>query len=483
MTIARPPVSVKAVLARLVAVAAVCAACAASATASRTAVASHGLATGVVDPFVFPSRDAAIGFARTHAAGATFVRLALDWSRAVGNSKRRPKSLHATDPEDPHYDWAGWDRQLKLAGENHLEPILLVGGYPQWALKRYGKDVYRPDPVAYGEFMTAVARRYSGDFDGQPRVRYWQIWNEPNHVGRKNLKDGAADWYRDLVNHAAAAVHGVHDDNLVIAGNQSPFTRSTAVGPLFFMRQLLCLRDGATKPLTCHKPIHFDIWAHHPYTAGGPTHQAGDKDSVSIGDLPEMKRLLDAAVRKGEVVSSHRSIPFWATEFSWDTNPPDPKGVPIKLQVRWVAEALHNMWKAGVSLVVWWRIRDDRVGKSFYQSGLYASGSTIRTDHPKLTFFAFRFPFVAYPVGANEVSVWGRTPWSRSGRVVVEQQIGEDWKEVGKFDANLYGIFSGNVRRHGDGPLRARLDNGTAFAFPFALQTSEPDRTYLPFGS
>jgi hypothetical protein len=443
---------------------------------------SHPLATGVVDPFVFPSRDGPIGFSRTRAAGATFVRIALDWSGVVGNSKTRPKSLRATDPEDPHYDWAGWDRQLKLADENHLEPILLVGGFPQWARKRYGKDVYRPDPVAFGEFMTAVARHYSGDSDDVPRVRYWQIWNEPNHVGQKNLKEGAADWYRDLVNRAAAAVHGVHDDNLVIAGNTSPFTRTTAVGPLFFMRQLLCLRDGATKPPTCDKPIHFDIWAHHPYTAGGPTHHAADSDSVSIGDLPEMKRLLDAAVRNGEVISSHRPIPFWVTEFSWDTNPPDPQGVPIKLQVRWVAEALYNMWKDGVSLVVWWRIRDDPVGKSFYQSGLYARGPTIKSDHPKLTFYAFRFPFVAYPAESGRVSVWGRTPWSRSGGVVVEQEVGTEWESVGKFDADDHGIFSGYVRRHGDGRLRAHLDDGSAYAYPFALQ-EPPAGTYLPFGS
>jgi hypothetical protein len=468
-------------LARLVAVAAVCMACAAS--ASGGGVASHPLATGVVDPFLFPSRNAPIGFARTRAAGATFVRIALDWSGSVGNSKRRPKSLHATDPEDPHYDWAGWDRQLKLADANHLEPILLLGGFPQWALKRYGKNVYRPDPVAFAQFVAAAAQRYSGDSAGLPRVRYWQIWNEPNHVGKTNLKEGAADWYRDLVNRAAAAVHGVHDDNLVIAGNQSPFTRSTAVGPLFFMRQLLCLRDGATKPPTCDKPIHFDIWAHHPYTAGGPMHKVADKDSVSIAELPEMKRLLDAAVRNGDVISSHRPIQFWATEFSWDSNPPDPQGVPVALEARWIAEALHDMWKAGVSLVVWWRIRDDPVGKSFYQSGLYASGKTIQDDHPKLTFFAFRFPFVAYPVGSTEASVWGRTPWGRSEAVVVEQQIGDEWKEVGKFDANDYGIFSGNLRRHGDGPLRARLDDGTAYAYPFALQTSDPDRAVLPFGS
>ena len=49
------------------------------------------------------------------------------------------------------------------------------------------------------------------------------------------------------------------------------------------------------------------------------------------------------------------------TEFSWDSNPPDPKGVPAVLEGRWVAEALYRMWSAGVSLVTWFTLRDQPV--------------------------------------------------------------------------------------------------------------------------
>ena len=52
-----------------------------------------------------------------------------------------------------------------------------------------------------------------------------------------------------------------------------------------------------------------------------------------------MKVLLDAAARTRHV-RSRAPVRFWVTEFSWDTNPPDPRGVPVKLQARWLSEAL-----------------------------------------------------------------------------------------------------------------------------------------------
>jgi hypothetical protein len=66
--------------------------------------------------------------------------------------------------------------------------------------------------------------------------------------------------------------------------------------------------------------------------------------------------------------------------------------------------------------------------------------------------------------------------------VVVEQEVADGWKQIGEFDANDYGIFAGDVLLQGDGALRARLDDGSAYAYPFSLQKA-PDGTYRPFGS
>ncbi len=143
------------------------------------------------------------------------------------------------------------------------------------------------------------------------------------------------------------------------------------------MRELLCMSAGDHPHPTCAKTIHFDIWAHHPYTSGGPTHKALNPDDVSIGDLPEMKRLLDAAVKAGHVVSRQR-IRFWVTEFSWDSQPGDPKGVPAGLHARWVSEGLYRMWQSGVSLVIWFNLRDDPFVTGGPISASAASGCAAR---------------------------------------------------------------------------------------------------------
>ncbi len=213
-----------------------------------------------------------------------------------------------------------------------------------------------------------------------------------------------------MVNAFADAVHGVRAGNLVVAGTLSPFGHDSkdiqVVPPMTFMSHLLCVSPQAPHRKTCSQPTRFDVWAHNPYTNGGPNWHADTPLNASIGDLPEMRALLTAAKRAGNVVSA-RAPEFWVTEFSWDSSPPDPKGVPAALHARWVSEALYRMWQAGVSAVIWFRLQDDPLRETPYQSGFFTAGG--RAKH---SLEAFRFPFVAFRA-ENGVSVWGRTPFGQ----------------------------------------------------------------------
>jgi hypothetical protein len=432
------------------------AALAGSAVASRSDLPStrtgiRPLQTGLVDAAEFDGPTARAGLTRARSAGTTYVRLSLDW-RAIAPATRPPR-FNPRNPSDPAYTWGGADAQLRNIVDLGLEPLVTLTGAPAWGRRANGLA----DPQKFAQFAAAAARRYRGSAD-LPHVRYWQIWNEPNHANRADLKDDVASWYRALVNDAAAALHGVDRRNEVIAGGCSPFTTTTSVGPLFFMRQLFAA------------PVHFDIWSHHPYTSGGPTHHANGNDDVSLGDLTEMGSRLRREIADLKAVSE-RNIRFWVTEFAWDTSPPDPKGVPVALQSRWTAEALYRMWAAGVSTVVWWKIRDEPLRTSFYQSGLY-----FRSWKPKRTLYAFRFPFVAFAEGGR-VFAWGRTPAGRPGRVVVEQSSSSGWRRLGTLRTDRYGIFSQLYA-----PLRARLLDRNDTSLPFSLQVP-PDQFFYPFGS
>jgi hypothetical protein len=204
-----------------------------------------------------------------------------------------------------------------------------------------------------------------------------------------------------------------------------------------------------------------------------------------MGDLPEMRRVLNAAIRAGKI-DSRRKVGFWVTEFSWETKQPDDEGVPMKLHARWVAEALYRMWQQGVSLVTWFKIRDEtetRPDGYRLESGLYFNcpGLELGCYRPKRSLTAFRFPFVAFDTG-RRVKFWGRTPAGVRAQVIVEQKRrAGGWKLLERIGTNRYGVFKDRLKA-GRGPLRARtLEPSRERSLPFELKPT-PDMPVRIFG-
>jgi hypothetical protein len=288
-----------------------------------------------------------------------------------------------------------------------------------------------------------------------------------------------------MVNEVADSVKSVHADNLVVAGGTAPFFDNTPAvtavdpdwGPLSFMRAVLCL--GPNLKPTCSQTTRFDIWGHDPYTSGGPMHHAALANDVSLADLPKMRATLEAAQLAGHVTAPARAE-LWAVEFSWDSNPPDPNGVPEPLLSRWTSEALYRMWSSGVSLVTWFLLRDQPIDSSPYQSGLYTRGATVADDTPKPVLQAFRFPVVAF-ARRSQVGVWGRTPGGKPGTVTIERTSGSSWTALGTVTTDANGIFRATYVTWPGGSIRAR-DSFGATSAPFSL-TPVPDQIFNPFGN
>ena len=436
------------------------------------------LRTAIVDPPHFNASGSgqALAFQRTRAVGASMARLNLTWGEVSPHD--RPPGFDSADHRSPGYNWARFDRQVIAAVNAGLTPIVSISYAPSWAEGpgAGSPGTRNPNAVEFGRFARAAATRYSGSYvppdaeptwaEPLPAVRYWQAWNEPNrdyffrpqYRGRSLVSPGL---YRAMVNRFAAGVRPVHPANKVIAGGLAPLGRPGKPGPMPFMRAFLSQRAD------------FDIWAHHPYTSGGPTHRAPNKNDVSLGNLPTMRALLRSSARTGRV-GSRGPVAFWVTEFSWDTKGPDPRGVPTALHARWTSEALYRMWRSGVSLVTWYRIQDDPLRATPYQSGFFtAAGARKRS----LT--AFRFPTVAFGERGGLV-VWGRTPTSAAGSVVVEIKTGRSWRRLGTLRANSGGIFSKTFRTpYRKGHVRARFARETSV--PFSL-TRVANRYVNPFG-
>ena len=407
---------------------------------------------------VFPEPSELAGhpaaFERVVATGATKVRLLLDW-RKVAPAKRQA-GFKPGDPADPAYRWAAFDRQVVQATQAGLDPIVTVFAAPTWAAGKADSGAIatrRPNAAQFGLFAQAAARRYSGSFNGLPRVRYWMAWNEPNlylflNPQTENGRQVASDIYRRLLNSFGAAVHAVDASNVVVGGGLAPFSTP----PLEFMRDLFCLRRDLRPK--CRTKVELDVWSHHPYTQGGPTHSAFGRDNVTLGDLPEMRAVLRAAERHGMIRGARRPA-FWVTEFSWDTKPSDRGGVPVALHAMWVSEALYRMWRSGVSLVTWFRIEDQPTSAGPFQSGLYFDDGRAK---PALR--AFRFPFVALR-GGGGIFTWGRVPTSAAADVRVERKVSGRWVAVASLQANSFGIFQKRLALPATaGPFRARVVGG-----------------------
>jgi hypothetical protein len=460
-------------------------------TEAASATTSHSLMTGVYPVVERSPADDTVALARIKATGARFVRLDLIW-RAVAPAVR-PAGFQAGDPADPAYNWTEVDARIRRIHDAGLEPLVSIVLAPRWAERAPPllgwPGVANPDPAALGLFARAAALRYSDGFDGLPRVRYWSAWNEPNltiffYPQLDATGPVSPEWYREAVNTFASAVHGVHADNVVIAGETAPFRDITPEamafdkdwGPLKFMRRLLCL-DDAGRP-TCDKAVAFDVWSTHPYTSGGPTHHAALPYDISLGDLAKMRATLDAAIRAHHIKSAE-AVQFWATEFSWDSNPPDRCSPPISLLKRWVPEALYRMWANGIDEVTWFQLMDLPMSVSPFQSGLYWYAKTVSAAKPKPFLQGFRFPFVALRRGGG-VYVWARTPFGKPGPLTIEQQSGHGWKPLERLRADRFGIAQAMLKVRPVGQFRVTTANGDR-SLSFSMRVP-PDHFYNPFG-
>lgn len=455
-------------------------ACLAAAAFAAPAQAMRPFDTGI--SYIDWNEPAALEHVR--ATGSTFAQTPIRW--AVVAPSKQPASWNPEDPGDPNYDWSFTDAWVKNAVAQGLTPVFQIRSAPTWAQHCTPTGAYdatcEVDPAALAAFTKAAVRRYSGTFEGLPHVTYWQGLNEPNlslffQPQFENGKPVSAIHYRTLINAFYSAVKSVDPSNMVISAGLGPIAvPKYTIGPMQFTRELLCMSGGKhPRPVgtECEGGVHFDIFDIHPYTTGGPTHEGGPND-VEMGDIPKLQNLLKAADRAGRIAGAFKRTPLWITEYSYDSKPPDPGGLPAKIESQWIAEALHEAWSAGVSNFFWYSLADaepepQRPFSETLQSGLYYWAPTAAAQRPKPVMNAFRFPFTAIRQGKS-LQYWGRTPSSHGGKVVLEALRKGHWRRLAKLKASSVGVFRGVVHteygKDKKGAVRARFGGSTSTPFP-----------------
>ena len=455
-----------------------------AALAGTAGTSSAAIRTGVYDLFTFSNAtQRADSLQKTRAAGSNLAKSLIYWRNVA-------PSHEPTSPRNPNvgYNWAVPDAFVNGAISRHLQPVLTIFQAPSWAsgrrVKGNGYDgVNRISTAKFHDFAIALAKRYQGD------VHYYEVWNEPNlpwffTPQLKNGKFVSPARYRALVNAFASGIHSVDSHAIVIAGNTAPFGHSSNPAPKYFLSKVVSQK---TK---------FDAWSTHPYTYGGPTHHANNANDISLGDMGELRKILNKARRAGKILGPHKPQ-LWASEFSWDSKGPDSRGVPMNLLSRWISETVYRLSKAGVSTLLWFGIRDRPFGGIQTQSGFWYCGTVglsddgtnsgacgnssynSTTDARKPIFNAFRFPFVAYS-GNGKVKIWGKRPAGVTGSVQIwRRRPTGNWHKVTTLGSGG-GVFGKRFRSSWtSGFYQARL--GSINSVPFSLKRVR-DRSVLIFG-
>lgn len=388
------------------------------------------------------------------ALGADTIHATVQWRRVAPapNAIAKP-AFDASDPA-AYGNWAPWDALVAGAQARGLKVLWSpTGPAPSWASECRGSAAYRrrcsPRVSDWADFVHAVALRY-------PTVREWSFWNEPNHahwlVPQTGKRDGitvnlAAIRYRAMVQAATRALDATgHGSDLILMGETAPLGSSHSTAPVDFYRELLCLDRGyrpfrgvAARARGCDRLPHLQISgvSHHPYTYAGfakPTN-TGRPGDAPIGALGRITRVVDAAARFGIVP---KRLPIYLTEFGFQTRPPDPFGVTLGQQARYLNEADWIAYRdPRVASVAQYTLRDDAALNGFNTGLCFTSGKA------KPSLAAYELPIWVWRTGRRDGRIWGqvRSAAGQSVRLDIQLRRQRHWVTVATLQTNRRGYF------------------------------------------
>ena len=358
----------------------------AGATAGRKQSAARPFSVGIYDDgMTLANPDK--GFPILHNLRAQVVRITLWWGGPIGVAKTKPKN--PTNPADPAYNWAAYDRAVQEAAKNKIKVLFSIVGTPSWANGRRAARYAPTRSASLQNFATAAAKRYSGTFkpttDGPalPAVHLWLAWNEPNNpvflspqyrkVSGRWFPQSAYSYVR-ICNAIYNGVHSVQHGAAKVAcgatdprGNNQPRSRRASISPLAFLRSVK--KYGLRR---------FDAWAHHPYAPRAsltPSSKpnVNDKSTVILGNIGVLTKELSRLYGKK---------PLWITEYGYQTRPPDRTfGVAWKTQARYLAQAYSIARKnPRIQMMIWFLVKDES-RLAGWQSGFFTTAGKRKPSY------------------------------------------------------------------------------------------------------
>lgn len=327
------------------------------------------------------------------AFGVDRVRVSVFWRRlAPANEQATKPGFEATDPAGYNPEqWEKYDSLIQKAQARGINVNLnFTSPVPRWAAGEAPRadiqETFGPNPEEFGKFVRAVGTRYSGTYNGLPRVDYWSVWNEPNQAGwltpqwgpdprnARKFVEAAPALYRKLVQHAWQGLADTgHGTDTILIGETAPQGQqrrrgiTQSIDALAFIRRMYCVDDnlnilkgsearvrdcpGDVTSFVAQNPALFRAtgYAHHPYALlTPPGRRSSWPDWVSMSDLKMLSRELQRIYRRyGQKTQTKRGVPLYLTEYGYQTKP-DPfvaNVVTFARQAAWINQAEYIAFK------------------------------------------------------------------------------------------------------------------------------------------
>jgi len=213
--------------------------------------------------------------------------------------------------------WEKYDRIVDLAEKYDLEIIARLDNPPAWSRavgNAPGWSLAPPDdPEDFGDFVYAVVSRYRG------RIRYYQIWNEPNIFPEWGDQPADPKAYVELLKIAYRRAKEADPDCVVIAAGLAQTTEDTPwefgprnVSDLIYLEEMY--RAGVQGHFDVMGAMVYGLWT-------GPHDRRVSRDRTNFARVQLLREIM---VRHGDA-----DKPIWATEVGWNALPPDFPGLPI----------------------------------------------------------------------------------------------------------------------------------------------------------
>ena len=439
--------------------------------------------------------------------GVDAVRLQVQWSR-VAPSSRSYDPPQGWDPSNPDqlYAWADVDRAVRLLNDAGIRPMLLLGGPPPlWASSRprAGNPRYKPSAWHFGQFATAVARRYGH------AVEEYILWNEPNlplwlqpqaHCKGKRCTPVSPHLYRYMVRAAYPGIKAIDPSSKVLIGALAPTggrlqSKNANTKPLQWLRAFGCVNDDLqpilTGPCRTFEPAPADGFAYHPHSTKHPPHEPyPNKDDASIASLKRLENLLDHLQNTGRLNGTTKPLGIWLDEYAYQTNPPDKlRGVTPGRQDRYLQEAAYIAWRdPRIQMLTQYLWEDERMAGGKRYTG-WQSGLLTIDGEPKPALAHFDDPMW---VDVQRNVIWGQIRPGTEHDVEVQMRppgAGTAWQTVRRVRTTADGSWFVETPLQLFASYRAVWEDGrttaTLVATPFdddgpLVERTEKDRFGLP---